>query len=332
MKKLFIITGANGHLGKNIIRILLKQDVLIRGLILPLDQVQVTESIVYIRGDVCDPQSLHQLFDDCDQYETYVIHTAGIIQITNENNSHLYDVNVNGTKNMVLECLKHPIKKFVYISSVHAIAESSGTMKEVNHFSPQLVKGAYAKTKAEASQYVLDATKKGLHAVIVHPSGIIGPYGDTSNHLIQLIDDYIHYRIPACVRGGYDFVDVRDVAQGSIQAALIGKSGECYILSNQYYHIKELFQMIRKIHGGPHLINLPISLAKIFAPMIEKIAKSKHKRPLYTQYSLVTLQSNSHFSHEKATHQLHYHTRDFKETLTDTITYLLTQSVNLNKR
>ncbi|WP_261797077.1 hypothetical protein [Candidatus Stoquefichus massiliensis] len=40
MKKLFIISGANGHLEKNIIRILLKQDVLIRRFILSLDQVQ----------------------------------------------------------------------------------------------------------------------------------------------------------------------------------------------------------------------------------------------------------------------------------------------------
>lgn len=324
MKKLFIITGANGHLGKNIIRILIKQNVLIRGLILPSEQIQSTYRVEYIQGDVCNPQSLPQLFYGCEQYETYVIHTAGIIQITRENNPRLYDVNVSGTINMVLECLKHDIQKFIYISSVHAIDESPGLIKEVNHFSPELVKGAYAKTKAEASQYVLDAVEKGLNAVIVHPSGIIGPYGDTSNHLIQLIDDYIHHRIPASVKGGYDFVDVRDVAQGCIQAALFGQIGECYILSHQYYQINELFHMIRKIYGGPQLISLPLSLAKIFAPIIESIAKRKHKRPLYTKYSLTTLQSNSHFSHAKATKFLHYQTRDFEETLTDTIAYILT--------
>ncbi|WP_147573616.1 hypothetical protein [Candidatus Stoquefichus massiliensis] len=83
--------------------------------------------------------------------------------------------------------------------------------------------------------------------------------------------------------------------------------------------------MIRKIHGSPQLINLPISLEKIFAPIIEKIAKLKHKRPLYTQYSLITLQSNSHFSHDKTTKQPQYHTRDFEETIKDIITYILNE-------
>ncbi|WP_028044462.1 hypothetical protein [Candidatus Stoquefichus massiliensis] len=99
MKKLFIISGANGHLEKNIIRILLKQDVLIRRFILSLDQVQTMQNIEYIHSDICDSQSLNQLFDNCEQYKTYVIHTARIIQITNKKNPYLYDVNHNCTKN-----------------------------------------------------------------------------------------------------------------------------------------------------------------------------------------------------------------------------------------
>lgn len=322
MQKLYIITGANGHLGKTIIHILKHQNVLIRGLILPQDKVLSNHQIEYIHGDICNPHSLEKLFENIDQYDVYVIHTAGIIQITNEHSRHIYDVNVLGTRNMVIECLKHHIQKFVYVSSVHAIPSNSSLICEATHFSPHLVHGNYAKTKAEASQLVLDAVKYGLNAVIVHPSGIIGPYGDTSNHLLQLIDDYMHYRIPACVKGGYDFVDVRDVAEGCILAAKIGHIGECYIFSHQYYEIKELLNMVRSIHGGPYLINLPIILIKSIAPIIEKIAEIRHIRPLYTQYSLNTLQSNSHFSHQKATHELGYRTRDFKETIADTVEWL----------
>ena len=91
-------------------------------------------------------------------------------------------------------------------------------LTEVDHFSPESVEGAYAKTKAEASQAVLDMVREGLNAVIVHPSGILGPYDRSGNHLVQMVTDYLEGRLPACVKGGYDFVDVRDVAKGCLLA------------------------------------------------------------------------------------------------------------------
>ena len=98
--------------------------------------------------------------------------------------------------------------------------------------------GAYAKTKAEATQAVLDAARRGLNAVVVHPSGIIGPYNRSSNHIVQPIDMDISGKLPAGVVGGYDFVDVRDVAKGCLKAAEQGRSGECYILSNRYFTVQ----------------------------------------------------------------------------------------------
>lgn len=322
MKKLFIITGASGHLGRTIIHYLSQQHVYIRGLILPHENLTSSSHIHYYHGNVLDIASLERLFEDSKQYTTYVIHTAGLIQITEKISSKLYNVNVIGTQNMIKVSLKHSIHKFIYISSVHAIPESSKTIIEVSHFHKDFVKGAYAKTKAEASQLVLDAVAKGLPAVIIHPSGIIGPYGDTSNHLIQLVDDYIHHRIPASIKGGYDFVDVRDVARGCIFACDKGRIGECYILSHQYYEIKELLNMVKDISGGPYILNIPVFIAKLLSPLFEATAKHQNKRPLYTKYSLSTLATKSHFSHQKASDELHYTTRNFKETLSDTIEWL----------
>ena len=87
-------------------------------------------------------------------------------------------------------------------------------LKEIKEFSPEKVVGGYARTKAEATQAVLAAVQGGLDAVIVQPSGIIGPYDHSGNHLVQLVTDYLGGRIPVCVKGGYDLVDVRDVAYG----------------------------------------------------------------------------------------------------------------------
>ena len=84
---------------------------------------------------------------------------------------------------------------------------------------------------------------QGLDAVIVHPSGILGPGDFGQGHLTQMIADYLNGRLVACVKGGYDFVDVRDVADGVIAAAEKGRAGECYILSNRHYEVRELLDM-----------------------------------------------------------------------------------------
>lgn len=322
MKKLYIITGANGHLGRTIIN-MLKEDhqCEIRGLILPHEKVDNIDNVCYVKGDVTDKESLYPLFDKIQWKTVYVIHTAGIIDIQEHVSKQIYDVNVNGTKNIIELCMQYKVKRLLYVSSVHAIQETNklNVICETNSFDPQFVYGGYAKTKAEATQAVLDACANGLKAVIVFPSGIIGPYGNENNHLIQMILDYIHGNLPAGIQGGYDFVDVRDVAKGCLLALDKGKVNECYILSNRYYEIKTVLEMIREVTHKRKLSILPVWLAKLSIPFINSIAKRKHQRPLFTQYSLFALQSNARFSHDKATKELGYTPRDLKETIYDTI-------------
>ena len=323
MERLYMITGANGHLGNTLIRQLLARKQRVRGLILP-EETGLLEGVEYVQGDIRDPYSLERFFDGIQGYEVIVIHTAGIVDIAEKVSPALYEVNVVGTRRLLSACLNHSIKRLVYVSSVHALPEKDHfhVLQEVRHFSPDSVVGGYAKTKAEATQAVLDAVACGLDAVIVHPSGILGPYDTSRNHLVQLVSDYIHGHLPACVRGGYDFVDVRDVAQGCLAAADFGRTGDCYILSNRHYEIKELLGMIRSLQGGKKVPSLPLWMAKIATPFIELDAKRRHRRPLYTRYSLYTLQSNDKFSHDKATKELGYHPRDLYQTLADTIAWM----------
>ncbi len=320
MRRVYIITGANGHLGNTLIRILRKTEVEIRGLLLPTEHRKERENIHYFHGDVRDTDTLSSLFEGLSDAEVIVIHTAGIIDIAGTVSSQMYAVNVEGTRNIVKLCQEYGVKRLVYVSSVHAIPEKRWSVqREVHHFSPEEVVGGYAKTKAEATQLVLDAVSEGLDAVVVHPSGIIGPYDSSGNHLVQMITDYIRGKLPACVRGGYDLVDVRDVAAGCIAAAEKGRTGECYILSNRHYEIREVLGMVREYGGGRRLPTLPIWMAKAAAPLLGWIAKKRHRRPLYTRYSLYTLHSNDKFSHEKASRELGYHPRDLVQTIQDTI-------------
>ena len=199
MERVYIITGANGHLGNTIVRQLKRQGKTMRGLILPGEPGSDDRWMTYIRGDVRDIATLQPLFEGLEDKEIIVIHTAGIVDISGEVTKPLYDVNVGGTRNMVELCLQHHVKRMVYVSSVHAIPEKSSlrVQQEIRHFSSEQVSGGYAKTKAEATQVVLDAVARGLDAVVVHPSGILGPYDGSGNHLVQMVSDYIHGKLPA---------------------------------------------------------------------------------------------------------------------------------------
>ena len=337
MKDIYIITGANGHLGSTIIRALKKQIHShssrireIRGLILPGEQPPFKEDN-YVRwyyGDVTDIPSLVPLFAHTEHDRIIVIHTAGIIDITaSQVTEKMRLVNVDGTKNMVTAAMSHHVYRFIYVSSVHAIPERPGneTMIETTDFNPDKVVGGYAKTKAEATRFILDSVKLGLPAVVVHPSGIIGPYDTQRNHLVALIKDYTSGKLPACVRGGYDFVDVRDVAAGCLSAVSKGKIGECYILSNEHFEVKKMLDSVKNITGAKRVRMIPMWLAKMSAPMLGLGAKIHHKKPLYTRYSLYTLTSNGRFSHDKATKELNYRPRELKSTLRDTLRWLKLQ-------
>ena len=316
MKQIYIITGANGHLGSTIIRYLSREGCLVRGLLLPSENHEDSGNVKYYKGDITDLESMDAIFSGTGGSEVIVIHTAGLVSIEDKITLDLYDVNVNGTKNVISMCRKYRAKRMLYVSSVHAIAEGDG-------FSIDSVKGGYATTKAVASQAVLDAVSKGLDAVIVLPSGIIGPFDNGRNHLVQLVKRFLERKLPMITTGGYDMVDVRDVAKGCIAAADRGRNGESYILSNQYITIPDLIELSGELSGTRVPCSIPLSYIKAFAPLFEWIGRITHTRPLFTRYSLSVLEEDIRFSHEKATRELGYCPMDIKNSLRDTIDYLL---------
>ena len=331
MKEIYIVTGANGFLGNNIVRKLLeKENVEVRCLVLPNDNIKPLENLnckIYY-GDVTKKETLEEIFDvkNIDEdYKLYVIHCAAIVYIKSKYNPKVMEVNYNGTKNITDKVLEKNAK-LIYVSSVHAITEKPNgeQMSEIYDFDPDKVVGLYAKSKAKTAKMVLDRVKNdNLDAVIVHPSGIIGP-GDFSNtHLTQLIKDIANGSLTACVKGGYDFVDVRDVAEGIINACYKGKKGNCYILSNRYVKVKELVDLISDATKRNKIRTvLPMWFARFTAPLSELYYKIRKEAPLYTKYSLYTLTSNANFSNKKAKEELGYKNRPLEETIKDTVEWL----------
>jgi len=323
----FIVTGAAGHLGSHVVNELLSQGKRVRALFMPgekcPDFIKINRHLLseYI-GDIRNPHSVERMFYGFQKETFIVIHCAAIISITKKEDRRVYDVNVKGTANLLRVCRRFPAYRFVYISSVHAIPllPRGRTMREVQSFSPDCVSGYYDKTKAIATQLVLDAVSSGIDAVVVHPSGIIGPHGLPTGGMAKMIALFMCGKLPIAVKGGYDFVDVRDVTSGVIAAAVKGKTGECYILSNRYVELKEIFDILFQLGAKQKLrIQLPTWLAKTVAPLAEIFYRLSNKTPLLTRYSLNTLFNNGIYSHEKARNELGYKTRTLRETLTDTL-------------
>ena len=170
---------------------------------------------------------------------------------------------------------------------------------------------------------MLKSNSDDLQVIITHPSGVIGPYEYITSNLGQLIIDCAKRKMKAYISGGYNFVDVRDVALGLIGALEKGVPGECYILAGHYVSIEELIKYVQDITNVPAP---KFKLARWFAyatgALSEVYYKIVKQKPLFTSYSVYTTGTNANFSIEKAKKELGYSPRDFKETMVDTIYWM----------
>lgn len=323
-KTTFLITGSTGFLGQMIVKQLLQEGKTVIGLKLAGDKRRLHKRATYICGDVSDKRSLKQFFEAAKDKKAVLIHCAGVVTIASEHN-RLWNVNVDGTRNIVDMCEQYRIERLVYVSSVHAIPEdkSGGVITEADFFSASRVQGIYGKSKAEATAYVWKAMERGLPACIVFPSGIIGPQDYSGGYMTQVIQSYLKGLLVLGVDGGYDFVDVRDVAAGICTCCDKGRNGESYILSNEYSSIRRIMNHLAKLTGKKKItVYIPLKPASFIAPISEKISSVLHLPQIFTPYSIYALGSNGHFSHEKATKELGYKTRAITNTLMDTINWM----------
>ena len=308
MKKLYLITGATGHVGTILTSELLKRHAHIRALVLPGRGKDLPEGIETTEGNITEAHSLIPFFDRTGYDFVTLIHCAALITVASGLNPQVWNINVNGTKNIMEQAAAAGVERVVYVSSVHAIPEKTEPeiLREVSSFSPDSVHGQYA--------------KKGLNVSIVHPSGIIGP-GDTQrrNHMIRTLHAMAEGIIPVALHGGYDFVDSRDVAAGILACEEKGRAGECYILNGHYITVSEMLNIARGIRGKkPRKTIVPHYLAKLFAPAGERLSLLLRKKPpLFTPYSVYTLHTNGHFSHAKATAEFGYAPRPIEESIRD---------------
>ena len=326
---MYLVTGAAGFLGGTICRQLVERGEKVRAFVLPNDRAMkfVPKEAEIVEGDLCDMESLQRFFTVPEGTETIVLHIASIVTVNPDYNQKVMDVNVGGTQNIINLCLEHKeCKKLVYCSSTGAIPElpKGQKIKEVNHFDEEKVVGCYSQSKALATQAVLDAVhEKGLHACVVHPSGILGPGDFAVGETTKTVIDIINGEMPMGIAGSFNLCDVRDLAQGTILAADKGKDGNCYILGNKEVSFKAFTKLLMEESGcKPIRCFLPIKVANFLADMLEKQAKKKGTKPLMTTFSVYNLARNNEFDCTKAQRELGYKTRSYKETIRDEVKWL----------
>jgi dihydroflavonol-4-reductase len=315
-----VVTGAAGHIGGTLVRALLDYGEPVRALVHQDRRALLDLDVETVQGDVRDPDSLHRAFDGVH----LVFHAAGYISLLLSEWRQLHAVNVLGTQNVVQACLACKVDRLVHFSSIHALAQAPLDLP-VDELRP-LVGPAhpipYDRSKADAERQVLRGLAEGLDAVILNPTGIIGPHDYRVSRMGHALLALAQGRLPGLVQGGFDWVDVRDVAEGAVRAAEVGTTGARYLLSGHWVSLRDLAAMAGKITGrhAPLLV-CPMSLAKRVAPLATLLPQRSRMRTLFTPVALDALCGNRTVSHARATQELGYHPRSFADTLLDTLTW-----------
>jgi dihydroflavonol-4-reductase len=314
-----VVTGASGHVGANLIRALTGQNRPVRALVHKHRQSLEELDIDIVYGDICEPDSLRYAFSRAE----VVYHLAARISISLDDWASLETVNINGTRNVVEACISCGVRRLVYISSIHALEQKplEITVDESRPWADH-DRIPYARSKALACREVLHGITKGLDSIILSPTAIVGPHDYQLSYFGEVLLSLAWGRLPALVTSGFDWVDVRDVVAGMIQAEKRAPKGAHYLLSGHWVSLRKVASLVAEISGIPApRIVLPLWLTSLCIPALSAFDRITGRRPLYTSGSIQSLRGNHRISHQKATRDLGYHPRPFRETIIDTLTW-----------
>jgi dihydroflavonol-4-reductase len=269
------------------------------------------------RGDVCDIDSLSRAFAGAE----VVYHLAGRISISMDDWPLLERVNVIGARNVVEACIRGGVRRLIHFSSIHALVQEPLDVR-VDESRPwaEFDNTPYAKSKALGCKEILRGFSRGLDAVILSPTAIVGPHDHQLSHFGEALLSLALGKLPALVTSGFDWVDVRDVVECAMRAEEQAPAGAHYLLSGHWVSLREVATLVAEITGvpSPRMV-LPLWLARLASPISTAISRIAGKRPLYTAGSIKALHSNRRISHDKATRDLGYRPRPFRQTIIDTL-------------
>lgn len=301
MTKKILVTGGTGFLGSYIIRDLVNKGYAVRAIrrsnnIPGWTDPAVMNRVEWVEGDVLDVVSLEDAMEGID----VVIHSAAIVSFLKKDRRDMYQVNVEGTANVVNIALEKNVGRLVHISSVAALGRTAngGRVDEEKKWEESRVNTHYAISKFKAELHVWRGLSEGLDAVILNPSTILG-YGDWHSSSCAIFKQ-VYNGFAWYTPGINGFVDAEDVARATLLLMESDISGERFIVNGDTWPFKKLQDTIALCFGkkGPVRKTTPFLLG--LAWRMER-AKSffTGKKPLLTRESARVAQSQTWFSNEK---------------------------------
>ena len=285
-KNLALVTGANGHLGNNLVRLLISKGIPVRASVRNIKNKTPLAGLncEIVQADMTDKQSLVNALHGVEVF--YAV--GAVFKLWAKNpKKEIYDANMEGTKNMVEAAVEAGVKRIVYVSSIAALNYKQGSAKESNGYNPDR-RDMYYNSKNDGEKLAFELAKKyNIELVAVLPSAMIGSEAfaplNVSYNIIRLI---LKKGIPIETNITLNWIDVKDVAEGCWLAATKGKNGERYILANEKCtSIKETTRTAQQVF--PQLkIKLPMSVPKpvlyTIAFFMEMGSKISGRAPLLT--------------------------------------------------
>ncbi len=317
------ITGVTGHVGANLLPALCENGYEVTAIYRDDRKIKYFEEFECnkIKGDILDEEFLLKALKDID----VVIHLAAKISINGDPDGSVMATNVDGVKNIVNACLKNNVKKLIHFSSIHAMKYTSDT-PIVDENSPYADEECfkYDQSKAMGEQIVIDGISQGLDAVILNPTGIIGP-NDYFNSLSGImIKGLINGKLPGIIKGGFDWVDVRDVRKAVMKILINGNASHKYILSGHWVSFKELAEIVCDFAKRKNNVpEFPIWVAKLGLPYFKMLELLLGKPALYSKESLSIIEnSNKNYSSALAKKEIGFESRPIEITIFDMVNWL----------
>lgn len=311
------VTGASGHLGNVICRLLKEKGHEVQAIYHTNKRSLTDIDVNLIKADVLDTQELQTAFEGAE----IVINCAAIISIHGDPTGIVLKTNTEGPRNVIAASIACGVKKIIHISSTHAVQEQplDRPMTEVRPYKTEK-NYAYDYSKAKGEQIMLEAFRsQRIEGVVIRPSSIIGPFDYKPSEMGKALLDIKSRKIPILPPGGYDFIDVRDAAAAVVSAMDKGRSGEVYLVTGNYYSIKEFTKDVGKVlNSKVPKHTLPFWLMVLVLPFIILFSKVKRASPVFSLESILALKNgHTNMDNSKAKDELNLKVRDLSDTFTD---------------
>lgn len=281
-----LVTGPTGLIGSAVVRRLLGRGREVRCLVEPGAPRANLEGldVEIVEGDINDRQGVGRALEGCDK----LYHLAAIYRLWMPDNSLLYEVNVEGTKTVLFAAMKASLDKVVYTSSIAAVGLPAGDelADETTEFNCWDDSEHYVRTKWLSERDALRFAAEGVPLVVVNPAFVFGERDIGPTPTGQLIVDCLKEDVPGYPDGGFNVVDVEDVAEAHVLAEEKGRVGERYILGNNNITYREFYDAVSEVAGVRRVTRkLPSRLFWSLAWAFERYADYSHKPPQITYKS-----------------------------------------------